>query len=38
MDIGLKSFISEDQIEQRKKIRQERWEQQRTEDQPLGKI
>ena len=36
MEIGFKSFISEDQIEQKKKIKQQLWEQNRSEDQPLG--
>lgn len=38
MDVGLKSFISEDQIEQKKRIKQEQWEQTRRPDQPLGNL
>ena len=30
------SFVSETQLEERRKQRQEEWEKNRTEDQPLG--
>jgi hypothetical protein len=33
---GLRSFVSESQLEERRKRRQEEWEKVRTADQPLG--
>lgn len=36
MDIGLKSFVTEDELAQKKKIRQELWESKRKPDDPIG--
>jgi hypothetical protein len=38
MEIGFKSFVTENEIEERRKVRQQEWDQTRTEDQPLGKV
>lgn len=36
MEVGFKSFVSENEIEEKRQRRQQEWEQTRKDDEPLG--